>query len=60
MQKINKDEKFKIILWDVNKNALDLFSFSFSQFYGRAHNAKAFLKCASLDSMRNLVRMIWF
>ena len=37
------------------------FSFHFlSQFYGRAHNAKAFLKYAPLDRVRNLVRMIWF
>ena len=37
------------------------FSFHFiSQFYSRAHNAKAFLKCAPLDSVRSLVRMLWF
>ena len=33
---------------------------SFSQFYGPAHNAIVFLKCAPLDSLRNLVRMVWF
>ena len=46
----------------VVKNNCRFFHF-ISQFYGRAHNAKAFLKCAPLDSVRGLVRMIskvWF
>ena len=39
----------------VVKNNCRFFHF-ISQFYGRAHNAKAFLKCAPLDSVRGLVR----
>ena len=37
-----------------------LFLVFISRFYGRAHNAKAFLKCAPLDSVRSLVRMFCF
>ena len=55
---------FSFLEWKDNRTGMDqwasFFSFSFSQFYGRAHNAKAFLKCAPLDSVINFVRMIWF
>ena len=50
-------KSFNIIL--AQNESEEVFHF-ISQFYGRAHNAKAFLKCAPLDSVRSLVRMIWF
>ena len=46
--KMSPKMNLKVIIW---------FHFT-SHFYGRAHNAKALLKCTPLEIVRNLFRMI--